>query len=160
MIWTLNLQNMLEISLPFFISKKPGGIPIFGTFLAKKSILAYISLKIDIFRSAILYYVIVTSYFDRFSWFWYQWKEETLPYTMVPNNCTLGMSISNSQEGGNHSPLRKTCYKKDSGRRGLNWRLQEILWHGWNFTAHRCCVYMLSDKKHPIMKHKEVIVSA
>ena len=43
-------------------------IPIFGTFLAKQSILAYISLKIGIFRSSImLYYVIVTSYVDRFS---------------------------------------------------------------------------------------------
>ena len=34
--------------------------------------------------------VIVTSYVDRFSWLWYQWKEKTLPYTMVPNNHTLG----------------------------------------------------------------------
>ena len=47
---------------------KTGEIQIFETFLAKKSILAYISLKIGIFRSAImLYYVIVTAYFDRFS---------------------------------------------------------------------------------------------
>ena len=59
---------MLETPFPFFKSKKPGEIPIFGTFLAgKKSTLAYISLKINIFRSAILYYVIVTSYVDRFS---------------------------------------------------------------------------------------------
>ena len=62
-----NVQNMLGTPFPFFISKKPGEIPIFVTFLAKKSILAYISLKIDIFRSALLYYVIVTSYVDRFS---------------------------------------------------------------------------------------------
>ena len=82
-----------------------GEIPIFGNFfLAKTSILAYILLKVDIFRLAILYYVIVTSYVDGFSWFWYQWKEETLPYTMVPNNYTLGVSISNSQGGGNHPP--------------------------------------------------------
>ena len=33
---------------------------------------------------------------DQFSWFWYQWKEETLPYTMIPNNHTLGPSISSS----------------------------------------------------------------
>ena len=122
-------------------------------FLAKKIILAYISLKIDIFRSVMLYYVItgafvdpggmeeiyppkveqiwpillfsacfwqcsaiipplltqdlpyrviVTSYVDRFSWFWYQWKEETFSYTMIPNNYTLGVSISNSQGSGNH----------------------------------------------------------
>ena len=49
--------------------KQTGEILIFGTFLAKKSILFYISLKIDIFRSAMFYYyVIVTSYVDRFSW--------------------------------------------------------------------------------------------
>ena len=47
---------------------KTGEISMFGTFLAKKSRLAYISLKIGVFRSAImLYYVIVTSYVDRFS---------------------------------------------------------------------------------------------
>ena len=38
MIWTLNLQNMLETQFPFFISKKPREILIFGTFLAKKKI--------------------------------------------------------------------------------------------------------------------------
>ena len=77
-------------------------------FLAKKSILAHISLKIDIFRSAMLYYVIVTLCVDRFSWFWYQRKEETLPYIMVPNNYTLGVPISNSQ-GVVTIPRRKTC---------------------------------------------------
>ena len=33
-----------------------------------------------------------------------------LPYTVVPNNYTLGMSISKSEGGG--MTLRKTCYKK------------------------------------------------
>ena len=48
--------------------QKTDEIPIFGTFLVKKkSILANISRKIDIFRSAMLYYVFVTSYVDRFS---------------------------------------------------------------------------------------------
>ena len=53
---------MLETPFPLFISKKAGEIPIFGTFFSEKSILGYISLKIDIFRSAMLYYIIVTSY--------------------------------------------------------------------------------------------------
>ena len=101
---------MLETPFPFFISKKTGEIPIFRTFLAKKSILAYISLKIDIFRSAMFYNVIVTSWIDWFSWFWYQWKEETLSYIMIPNNYTLGVSISSSQGGGNHS--RKDVLQK------------------------------------------------
>ena len=110
---------MLETPFPFFISKKPVEIPIFGTFkLKKKSILAYISLKIDIVRSAMFYYLIVTSYVDRFSWFWYQWKENTLPYTMKQYNYTLGVSISSSQ-GVVTTPLMKTCYKNSSGRRGL-----------------------------------------
>ena len=30
-----NFQDMLETPFPFFISKKVGEIPIFGTFLAK-----------------------------------------------------------------------------------------------------------------------------
>ena len=46
------------------------------------------------------YYVIVTSYIDRFSWFWYQLKEETLSYTMEPNNFSLWVSISNHPLGG------------------------------------------------------------
>ena len=41
---------------------------MFGTFLAKKSTVAYISLKIDIFRLAMFYYVIVTLYVDRLLW--------------------------------------------------------------------------------------------
>ena len=57
---------MLETPFPFFVSKKPGEIPIFGTFLAKNSVLAYILLK-KTFWSAMFYYVIVTSYVDRFS---------------------------------------------------------------------------------------------
>ena len=44
-----------------------------------------------------LYYAIVTSYVDRFSKFWYQWKEKPLPYIVVPNNYTSGVSISKSQ---------------------------------------------------------------
>ena len=79
---------------------------------SKKLILANISLKIYIFRSAMFCYVIVTSYVDWFSWFWYQWKEETLPYTMVPNNFTLHMSISSSQGDGNHLPQEDVLQKR------------------------------------------------
>ena len=56
---------------------------------SEKSIFARISVKINIFRSAMFYYVIVTSNVDWFSWFWCQWKEETLFYTMVPNKACL-----------------------------------------------------------------------
>ena len=91
---------MLETPFPFFISKKPGEILIFGTFLVKKLIFFFnfglFSLKIRFLSPAMFENLIVMSYVDRFSWFWYQWKKETLPYTMVPNNHTLGRSISSS----------------------------------------------------------------
>ena len=120
----LKLTEHVRNTISLLYKQKTGWNSDIWNFFRKKSILAYISLKINIFRSAILYYVIVTSYVDRFSWFWYQWKEETLPYTMVPNNCTLGMSISNSQGGGNHTPLgrrvTKKKKKKSSGRRGIS----------------------------------------
>ena len=63
---------MLET--PFFLhyKEKTGKILIFGIFLANKfSILDYIPLKVNIFRSTMFYCVIVTSYVHRFWWFWY-----------------------------------------------------------------------------------------
>ena len=111
---------MLDTPFPLFISKKPGEIPIFGTFkqknkktkkTQKKSILAYISPEIDIFMSAMLYYIIVTSYVGRFSCFWYQWNEGTLSYTMESKNYTFGVSISNSQ-GVVITPLGRRVTKK------------------------------------------------
>ena len=131
---------MLKAQSPFFIRKeKTGEIPIFGTFFSKnktkqKINLTYISLKI---RSTMFYYVIVKLYVEQFSWFWYQWKEETLSYIMVSNNFTLGMPISSSQ-GVVTTPLRKTCYKKKggSGWRGLrdDWLLTNLLKNSipWN----------------------------
>ena len=115
----LKLTEHVRDPIPFFVSKKQTGrnSDIWNFFSEKKSILAYISLKINIFRSAILYYVIVTSYADRFSWFWYQWKEETLPYTIVPNNCTLDISISNSR-GVVTTPLRRGVTKKAQENEG------------------------------------------
>ena len=65
---------MLETPFPFFVSKKLGEIPIFGTFLAKKSILAYISLKINIFIHWPIFMIL---------------EKETLPYTMEKGDPTL-----------------------------------------------------------------------
>ena len=42
----LNLTAYIRNIIFFFYKEKPGEIPIFGTFLAKKSILAYVALKI------------------------------------------------------------------------------------------------------------------
>ena len=78
------MDLMLEKPFSFFINKKLDEIPIFGTFLVKK-------MSFSLYFG--LYYVIVTSYANWFSWFWYQWKEATLPYSMISNNFTLGVSI-------------------------------------------------------------------
>ena len=63
----LKLTKHIRNTIALLYKQKLDKIPKFGTFLAKKSILAYISLKINIFRSEMLYDVIVTSYVDRFS---------------------------------------------------------------------------------------------
>ena len=53
---------MLEASFPSFTSKTPSEIPMFRTFLAKNSILAYISLKIAKLGKIGNYDVIATPY--------------------------------------------------------------------------------------------------
>ena len=50
-LWCWNLQNRLELPFPFCISKKPGEILIFRTFIAKFWIFANFTQKIAIFRS-------------------------------------------------------------------------------------------------------------
>ena len=45
-------------------------------------------------------------------------EKETIPYTIVSNNYTLGVSISSSQAVVT-APLTNICYKNGSGRRGL-----------------------------------------
>ena len=133
MVLSWNLQNILETPSPSFISKKPGEIPIFGTFFGEHSILPYISLKIGFFRSAMFENVIVTSYVGRFSKFWYQWKGETHPYTMVPHTHTLGMSISSSWGGGNHPPLGRCVTENTLGRRGL----KGIAFNWWSLMTYK-----------------------
>ena len=51
-LWCWNLQNMLELPFSFCISKKPGEILIFRTYMAKFWIFAYFAQNIAIFRSA------------------------------------------------------------------------------------------------------------
>ena len=70
--------------------QKPGEILIFRTFLAKFSILAYISLNIGYFEFVHDYGVTVTSYLGCWYLFWYVLEEETSNYTMVPITCIWG----------------------------------------------------------------------
>ena len=62
---------MLETHFPFFLSKKKkkkkNEFRYMELYGAKKLIMAYFSLKIDIFMSVVCYYVIVTSYVEKFS---------------------------------------------------------------------------------------------
>ena len=62
---------MFKTPFPFFISKKPGEIPIFGTFFSDKMIFFFnfgiFSLKIRFLSPTMFENVIVTSYVDRFS---------------------------------------------------------------------------------------------
>ena len=92
----LSLTVYLRNIISSFISKTPSEIPIFGTFLAKILILAYISLKIIKLGKIGIYDVIVSLYTGYLYFFWYVWKEETHSYTMVPNKHTSGVYFSGS----------------------------------------------------------------
>ena len=81
----LNLTVYVRNIISFFYKQKPKEIPIFRTFLAKNSILAYMSLKIAKLSKLGNYDVIVRSYTGYLYIFWYVWKAETHSYTMVPN---------------------------------------------------------------------------
>ena len=100
---------MLETPFPSFISKKLGEIPIFGTFLAKKSILAYISLKIGILRLAMFENVIMMSYVG------INGKGRPSPVLWY-HIIILWPCLFQVHGGGNPgvvtTPLRKMCYRK------------------------------------------------
>ena len=111
----LKLTKHVTNTISLLYRKKTWWNSDIWNFLAEKSILAYISLKIDIFRSAMLYYVIVTSYVDRYSWFWYQWKRR--PYTILWFQTTI-LLVCQFQftRGGNH-PLGRCVTKKKKKKR-------------------------------------------
>ena len=117
----LKLSEHIRNTISLLYKQKTGWNSDIWNFFSEKNELFFnfglFSLKLRFLSPAMFENVIVTSYVDWFSWFWYQWKEETLPYTMVSNNHTLVPSISSSWGGGNHPPpLGKPCYKKRLGR--------------------------------------------
>ena len=77
LVWSWNLLYMLEMSFSSFISQKMGEISIFGIFLAKCSISAYVLLKSPILRFGHIYNVTVTSYVGCLYLFWYMEKGDT-----------------------------------------------------------------------------------
>ena len=113
---------MLETLFSFLISKNRVKFRYFELFLVKKSILAilaYILLKIDIFRSAMF----LLPHCDVICWPIFmilvsmERGDPTLYFWGI-KNYTFGRFNFKITGGGNH-PLRKTCHKKGSGRRGL-----------------------------------------
>ena len=85
LVWSWNLLCMLEMSFPSFISQNPDEILIFGTFLAKFSILANVLLKIgyfEVWRCLWLHCDLI--HVRCVNLFRYVWKEETHSYIIVP----------------------------------------------------------------------------
>ena len=91
--------------------------------------MANILLKIDIFRSVMLYYVIVTSYVDRFSWFWYQWKEETPPYS-------LGLYYGTKQLYFGRVNLKSQAPPPSEEK-------QTVFWRGYCIPNQKCAYFVL-----------------
>ena len=92
----LNVTVYVQNIISFFYKQKTGEILIFRTFLAKNSILAYVSLKIGKLGKIVNCDVIVTSCTEYLFFFWYVWKEETHYIYMVPNKHTSGVYCSSS----------------------------------------------------------------
>ena len=101
---TVHVRNVI-----FFLQAQNSEILIFGTFLAKFSILAYVLLKIPCFEVRPCLWQHCDDVGCLYL-FWYVWKEETHSYTMVPIRPILGVQFPNAQGGGNH-PL-VTCVTK------------------------------------------------
>ena len=103
--WNFDIWNFYSEKIDFFFN--------FGLF----------SLKIRFLSPAMFENVIVKSSVHWFSWFWYHWKEETLPYTMVPNNHTFSSSWYHPP------PLGKPCYKKGLVGQGLTLLKWSVYFH-------------------------------
>ena len=105
----LKLSRDVKKTTPLLYKQKSGWNSHCRKFFSEKidfifQFWSFFSLEIRFLSPTMFENVIVTSFVDRFSWFWYQWKEETIPYTMVPINNTLGPSISSSLGDGNYTP--------------------------------------------------------
>ena len=83
MVLNLTVGLYLRNVISSFVSKKPGEIPIFRTFLAKDAILAYISLLIGYLGKIDNYDVIVRSYMGCLYFFGIYEKKKPNSYTMV-----------------------------------------------------------------------------
>ena len=127
------LKLPVYIRNAIFFSHKPktGEIPKFRTFLAKFSILAYISLKIGNFELGHDYDNTMTSYLRRWYLFWYLWKKKTSSYTIAPITCIWGLHLQ-VHRGGNH-PL-------------VNCVTEKVWWDRVNLQAEAFCFVLFCFK--------------
>ena len=113
---------MLETPFPFFICKKPGEIPIFGTFLAKKLIFVFFNLGLFSLKIRFLSPAMKTSLWRHtltdFHDFGINGKKRPYP---IPWYQTIILWAPQVQvhEGVVTTPLGKPCYKKRLAGRGL-----------------------------------------
>ena len=101
------------MSFPFFISQKPGEVPILKTFLAKFPILAYVLLKIGYFEvwTYLRHILDVCTSFGMYE------KRRPLAILWYQLNVSGG-SVFKFTGGGN--PLGKPCYRKRLGKTRVN----------------------------------------
>ena len=143
MVWCLNFQDMLETPFPFFISKKPGEIPIFGTFLSE---------KIDFFFSILVYFHWKSAFWVRpclktslwrhtssdFHDFGINRKRRPYPIPRYQTIILWERQFKVHKVGGNPLPPpspRKPCYKKGLVGRGLKLFIStQIVFHTSEFS--------------------------
>ena len=117
-LWCWNLQNTLELQFYFCISKNPGEILIFRTFVAKFCIFAFPK-KIAIFRSGMFLWrhnyvtpwpiVLILVCMNRDG-----------PYLPIDTKINfIGVRFGKSREGMQQPPLVRRVTKNSLVRRGL-----------------------------------------
>ena len=106
---------MLETPFPFFICKKPGEIPIFGTFLAKKliflSILVYVHWKSAFWDRPCLKTSLWRHTLTDFHDFDINGKRKPYPIPWYQTNILWARQVQ-VHKGVVTTPLGKPCYKK------------------------------------------------
>ena len=140
---------MLETPFPFFISKTPGEIPIFGTFLAKK------------------WFFFNLVYFHRKSAFWVRpclktslWRHtltdfhdfgingKRRPYPIPWYQTIILWAVNFKFMGLVTTPLGKPCYKKRLGRTRVNIIFQKSL--DKFEIAHKACLLLVWSVPPPL----------
>ena len=121
----LKLTEHVRIPFPFFICKNWGKSDIWNFFSEKINFGLYFAENrhLQVHHFLLRHCDVMTSYVGRCSWSWYQWKEETLPYTMVPNIYTLDVSFL-SWGGGNQENVLKNSAKIGSSTNPPYWLKQ------------------------------------